>query len=56
MNQQWRIRITGKPKKQPDIALLVRAVLALGEQLQEADAKGTVPDGPEANEPQQEAG
>jgi len=54
MNQQWRIRITGKPKKQPDIALLVRAVLALGEQLQEADAEGTVPDGPEANEPQRE--
>lgn len=33
MSQQWRIRISGKPRKKPDTALLVRAVLALSEQL-----------------------
>jgi hypothetical protein len=34
MTGQWRIRISGRPRKQPDIGLLVQAVLALGEQLQ----------------------
>jgi hypothetical protein len=33
MSQQWRIRISGKPRKAPDTALLIRAVLALGEQM-----------------------
>ena len=33
MSQQWRIRVYGKPRKRPDVALLVRAVLALGEQM-----------------------
>jgi hypothetical protein len=34
MTQQWRIRIQGKPRKEPDKALVIRAVLALGEQMQ----------------------
>jgi hypothetical protein len=33
VSQQWRIRVHGKPRKKPDVALLVRAVLALGEQM-----------------------
>ena len=36
MTQQWRIRISGKPRKEPDLALLVQAVLELGRQMQEA--------------------
>jgi hypothetical protein len=31
--QQWRIRVYGRPKRKPDIDLLVQAVLALAEQL-----------------------
>ena len=31
--QQWRIRVSGRPKRKPDIDLLVQAVLALAEQL-----------------------
>jgi hypothetical protein len=34
MSHQWRIRISGKLRKEPDIALLVQAVLALSEQMQ----------------------
>ena len=34
MTQAWRIRISGKQRKEPDITLLVQAVLALSEQLQ----------------------
>jgi hypothetical protein len=53
MTKQWRIRITGKPRKEPDIALLVQAVLALGEQMQrEVDerqaAQQELPEAPEA--------
>ena len=33
MTKQWRVRVSGKPRKQPDVALLVQAVLALSEQL-----------------------
>jgi len=33
MTKQWRVRVSGKPRKQPDIALLVQAVLAISEQL-----------------------
>lgn len=33
VQQQWRIRISGQPREQLDTALLVQAVLALGEQL-----------------------
>ncbi len=39
MTQQWRIRITGKPRKEPDLALLVQAVLTLGEQMQREAAE-----------------
>lgn len=43
MTQQWRVRISGKPRKDPDIALLVQAVLALGEQMQrEASERSAV--------------
>ena len=34
MSRQWRVRVSGKPRRKPDIGLLVQAVLALGEQLQ----------------------
>ncbi len=37
MSQHWHVRVSGRAKRQPDIALLVRAVLALGEQLQRED-------------------
>jgi hypothetical protein len=30
--QQWRVRVTGKQRKQVNIDLLVAAVMALGEQ------------------------
>ncbi len=41
MNQGWRIKVHGKPRQNPDIALLVRVVLALAEQLQrEVDEAG----------------
>lgn len=43
MNRQWRVRVSGKPRENPDMNLLVQAVLALGEQMQrEADERGTV--------------
>lgn len=35
MTQHWQIRISGQPKKRPNIELLVQAVLALAEQLRE---------------------
>ncbi len=34
MTQQWRIQISGKPRKDPDIALLVQAVLLLAGDMQ----------------------
>jgi hypothetical protein len=34
MQQQWRLRIRGKQRKQVDAKLLIAAVIALGEQLQ----------------------
>jgi hypothetical protein len=34
MAQQWKVRVRGKQSAQADIALLIQAVLALGEQLQ----------------------
>lgn len=36
MTRQWRIRITGRPNPKPDMTLLVKAVLALGEEMQRA--------------------
>lgn len=39
MTKQWRIRVSGRPRKQPDIALLVQAVLALSEQLAQERAE-----------------
>lgn len=35
MQGQWRIRITGKQRKQVNVRLLVQAVIALGKQLAE---------------------
>lgn len=39
MTKQWRVRVSGKPRKQPDIALLIQAVRALSEQLAEERAE-----------------
>ena len=39
MTKQWRVRVSGKPRKQPDIALLVQAVLALSVQLAQEQAE-----------------
>lgn len=39
MTKQWKVRVSGKPRKQPDIALLVQAVLALSEQLAQERAE-----------------
>lgn len=36
MTPQWRIRISGRPKQKPDKTLLVRAIFALGEEMQRA--------------------
>ncbi len=47
MSQQWRIRLTGRPKPTPDMTLLVKAVLALGEEMQRAKEQTGV-----RNEPQ----
>ncbi len=33
MTQRWRIKVSGKARKEPDIGELVRAVIALGEQI-----------------------
>jgi hypothetical protein len=39
MTRAWRIRVSGRPKRQPDTALLVQAVLLLAEELaQRAEA------------------
>lgn len=50
MTRQWRIRITGRPKQQPDRTLLVKAVLALGEEMQRAREQEAL-----ANEPQSDS-
>jgi hypothetical protein len=34
--KQWKVRITGQPRKEPDLGLLVQAVLLLAEDLQRA--------------------
>lgn len=34
MSEQWRIRVSGKPRREPNISLLVQAMLALGNELQ----------------------
>jgi hypothetical protein len=55
MSQQWRIRVSGQPKKKPNIDLLVQAVLALAEQMQQdAQARKAVPDDP-PSQPSREA-
>jgi hypothetical protein len=46
MTKQWRVRVSGKPRKQPDIALLVQAVLALSEQLAQERAERETPSQP----------
>jgi hypothetical protein len=46
MTKQWRVRVSGKPSKQPDIALLVQAVLALSEQLAYERAEHEAPSQP----------
>ena len=53
MTQQWKIRLSGKPRKQPDIALLVQAVLELAEQLtQERAERGDAPPEPRTASPE----
>jgi len=49
MTRQWRIRITGRPKPEPDRTLLVKAVLALGEELQRAKEQETAAAEPESD-------
>ena len=39
MTRQWRIRIAGRPKPKPDMTLLVKAILALGEEMQRANER-----------------
>lgn len=43
MTKQWRVRISGKPRKEPDVAMLVQAVLALSEQLARERAETEAP-------------
>lgn len=37
---QWKIRVTGEVRKEPDIGLLVQAVLLLAEDLERAREAG----------------
>jgi hypothetical protein len=37
MAQQWRISIKGKQRQDPDIDLLIQAVIALGHQLRKEE-------------------
>ena len=54
MTQHWRIRISGQPKKRPNIELLVQAVLALAEQLHvEATDREVVRDRQQPDTPQE---
>jgi hypothetical protein len=44
MTKQWRVRVSGKPRKEPHVGMLVQAVLALAEQLnQERIEEATEP-------------
>lgn len=49
MTKRWRVRVSGKPRKQPDIALLVQAVLALSEQLAQERAEHEAQSQPPTN-------
>ena len=49
MTRQWRIRLTGRPKPQPDMTLLVKAVLALGEEMQRAQEQEAAPNEPQSS-------
>jgi hypothetical protein len=53
--QQWRIRVSGRPKKRPDIDLLVQAVLALAGQLQQEREEHRADPTESPSEPPQEA-
>jgi len=37
MDQQWRIGVSGKQRKEIDVDLLIQAVIALGNQLREEE-------------------
>ena len=52
---QWRIRIYGKPKSTPDIALLTQVVLLLSEQLQREEREQQVDQDEIGPSPQSEA-
>jgi hypothetical protein len=47
MQEQWRLRVRGKQRKQLDVNLLIQAVIALGEQLaaEEHDPEQAAPKG-----------
>ena len=49
MTRQWRIRITGRPKPEPDMTLLIKAVLALGEEMQRAKEQEAAHNEPQAD-------
>lgn len=51
MTRQWRVRITGRPKPKPDMALLVQAVLALGEEMQRAKEQEAAQPEPQPDTP-----
>ena len=55
MTKQWRVRVHGKPRKQPDIQLLVQAVLALGQQLAQERAEYAADPQPSADTTPEEA-
>lgn len=37
--QQWKVRVRGAPRKEVDKELLIRAVIALGKQLQQENER-----------------
>jgi hypothetical protein len=48
--QQWNIRVSGRPRKEADTALLIQAVIALGKQLQREESAHPSDEGNERKE------
>ena len=53
---EWRVRVTGKQRKDVDAALLVQAIIALGKQLERARRERAAAGSGEHGEPNEPAG
>ena len=56
MTPQWRIRISGRPRQKPNMTLLVKAVLALGEEMQRAGEQAAASHEPSQDPAQEVSG